>query len=609
MSTLVEMLNKSFAKHAEKIAVRVLVHKDKRELHYDPITYAQLEAMRNKVAAGLSEIGFKRGQRLGILTDGGLEPLIAFLAGDMLGVSCVPLCLKNSPEILAYNISHSGIKMLLVDEKGSECFGELKLEKEHVPKLIKTKETEDDSFSWQNISKCESHVPEIDLASTDETKVLYTSGSSGMPKGVIQSHANIVANVEEVWDVVSLREDLRFFKSAPDYHSMGILNVYYPLAKGWTLDMARSPDRVLSDIRHSQPHAFLTVPLILDKVYGNVRKAIQSGGVMGSLVQRAVDTKRRLFRGNANLKDRMFDYLIGGRIVHKIRRQLSARVGSNLELLIVGSAKADPEALDFFHEILDIHTYEGYGATECAPLIATNHIKSRIAGTVGLPLIKVRIVDSRGQEVAYGNPAKNDYSTNGEIGELWASGPNVMHGYLNDPEETNRVLVEYNGLLWYKTGDLFSMDPQGFLTFKGRIGRQFKLRNGEFVNPEMLERIFSRAPLVEHVLVFGGQERDFPLPLVVVDLEEAKKTLFKGVDLDEDPVSFQHPAISEHVRKQLLLEADENGLPDYERPRRILLLPEPLSEENGTLTRGLKKIVPAAIFERYSEQIKAAYEQ
>ena len=129
MSTLVEMLNKSFAKHAEKIAVRVLVHKDKRELHYDPITYAQLEVMRNKVAAGLSEIGLKRGQRLGILTDGGLEPLIAFLASDMLGVSCVPLCLKNSPEILAYNISHSGIKMLLVDEKGSECFGELKLKK------------------------------------------------------------------------------------------------------------------------------------------------------------------------------------------------------------------------------------------------------------------------------------------------------------------------------------------------------------------------------------------------------------------------------------------------------------------------------------------------
>ena len=104
-----------------------------------------------------------------------------------------------------------------------------------------------------------------------------------------------------------------------------------------------------------------------------------------------------------------------------------------------------------------------------------------------------------------GDPEKNEYTTNGENGELWASGPNVMRGYLNDPEETDKALVKYEGNLWYKTGDLFSMDSQGFLTFRGRIGRQFKLRNGEFVNPEMLERIFSRAPLVEHILVYGGK--------------------------------------------------------------------------------------------------------
>lgn len=609
MITLVELLNKSFAKHADKVAVRVLRPGTGSDLHYDPITYKQLKEMRDKVAAGLTQIGFGKGQRLGILTDGGLEPLIAFLASDVLGVSCVPLCLKNSPEILAYNICHSGVKMLIVDQKGADCFAELSLSEGDTPKLINTERVENGSFSWQDISECDSDLPVVDLENTDETKVLYTSGSSGMPKGVIQTHANIVANVEEVWDVVSLREDLRFFKSAPDYHAMGILNIYYPLAKGWTLDMARSPDRVLSDIRYSQPHAFLTVPLILDKVYGNVRKEIQSGGVMGSLIQNAVDSKRRIFRGNATVKDKVFNFLIGGRIVSKICQKLSARVGSNLELLIVGSAKADPEALDFFHEVLNIQTYEGYGATECAPLIATNHLKGRIAGTVGRPLIRVRIVDSKDRELATGDPTKNSYSTNGEHGELWASGPNVMRGYLNDPEETDRALVKHEGSLWYKTGDLFSMDEQGFLTFRGRLGRQFKLRNGEFVNPEMLERIFSRAPLVEHVLVCGGQQRDFPLPLVVVDLDEAKKSLPAGVSPNEEGALFQHPEIIERVRKQLLLEAKENGLPDYERPRKVLLLPKPLSEEDGTLTRGLKKIVPAAILECYAEQINAAYEQ
>ena len=114
--TLVELLDKSFAKHADKVAVRVLCPGKGSDLYYDPITYKQLKEMRDKVAAGLAQIGFGKGQRLGILTDGGLEPLIAFLACDMLGVSCVPLCLKNSPEILAYNVRHSGVKMLIVDQ-------------------------------------------------------------------------------------------------------------------------------------------------------------------------------------------------------------------------------------------------------------------------------------------------------------------------------------------------------------------------------------------------------------------------------------------------------------------------------------------------------------
>lgn len=608
MITLVELLNTSFAEHADKDAVRVLRPGVGGKLNYESITYGQLKDMRDKVAGGLAEIGLTKGQRLGILTDGGFEPLVAFLACDLLGVSCVPLCLKNRPDVLVHNIRHSDVKMLMVDQKGADCFDGLCLDDEKVPKLIRTNEALEGAFFWGDLANCESGPPTVDLKISDETKILYTSGSSGMPKGVIQTHENIVANVREVWDVVSPRENLRFFKSAPDYHAMGILNVYYPLAKGWTLDMARSPDRVLSDIRLSQPHAFLTVPLILDKVYGNVRKEIQSGGLKGSLIQRAVASRRRIFRGNARISDKIFYRLIGSRVIAKIHKQLSMRVGSNLELLIVGSAKADPEALNFFHEVLNIQTYEGYGATECAPLIATNHLKGRIAGTVGRPLIKVRIVDDAGRELAVGDPEKNEYTTNGENGELWASGPNVMRGYLNDPEETDKALVKYEGNLWYKTGDLFSMDSQGFLTFRGRIGRQFKLRNGEFVNPEMLERIFSRAPLVEHILVYGGQERDFPLPLVVVDLEEVKKDLPSGVNPEEEAVLFQHPEIIERVRKQLLLEANDNGLPDYERPRKVLLLPEPLSEENGTLTRGLKKIVPKAIIDRYTDQIHAAYE-
>jgi long-chain acyl-CoA synthetase len=300
------------------------------------------------------------------------------------------------------------------------------------------------------------------------------------------------------------------------------------------------------------------------------------------------------------------DATLGGRVVAKIREQLSKRVGANLELLIVGSAKADPEALDFFQEVLGIRTLEGYGATECAPLIAANHLGGRKVGTVGRPLIAVRLVGAQGEEVGYGDPVGGVYrGSGGRVGELWASGPNVMQGYLDDPDQTARVLVEdATGRVWYRTGDLFSMDEEGFLRFSGRVGRQFKLRNGEFINPELLERIYARAPLVEHVLIWGDQHLSGPVALVTVDVEEAKK--LHDLPAAGEAALRVHPTLAERVRQQLLREADEAGLPAHERPPKVVLLPESLSEEAGTLTKGLKKVVPGEVLKRYHQVVEAA---
>ena len=396
---------------------------------------------------------------------------------------------------------------------------------------------------------------------------------------------------------------------------MGILNIYYPLAKGWVLDLARSPERVLNDIRLSAPEGFLTVPLVLDKVYGNVRKEIDAGGVRGRMIARSVRAKQQLARGTGGLSDRLVHALVGRKVIAKIRERLARRVGPNLELLIVGSAKADPEALDFFHEVLDIRAYEGYGVTECAPLIAANHLGGRKSGTVGRPLLEVKLMSvDGGEELGYGDPATDRYrGSGGRAGELWASGANVMRGYLDDPEQTARVLVEEDGSdgargkIWYRTGDLFEMDDEGFLTFRGRVGRQFKLSNGEFINPERQERVFSRAPLVEHVLVIGDQESSSPLVLVTVDDEEAGKLAeAEGLPPGDEAALRQSAAVTAAVRAQLLREADEAGLPAHERPQRVLVIPESLSEEAGTLTKGLKKIVPGAVAERYATAIAQA---
>ena len=611
--TLNDLMERSFERNGDKAAVRTLqpVAGGEGELSYQSMTYGELRELRDRLAAGFAAIGLGKGQRVGILTDGGFEPLLVFLAADLCGMSSVPLCTKSPEEILVHSIDHSGLACLVVDKVGCEQFDRVEARLQRAPRLVLTEGSREGALAWAELVEMGDGPPEVEVAAEDESKILYTSGSSGLPKGVVQTHANIVANVEEVWDLISEREPLRFFKSAPDYHSMGILNIYYPLAKGWVLDMARSPDRVLTDIRLSEPEGFLTVPLVLDKVFGNVRKEIDAGGLKGKLIARSVASKQNLARGQAGLSDRLFYAALGQRIVAKVRSQLAQRVGSHLELLIVGSAKADPDALDFFHEVLDITTYEGYGVTECAPLISSNHLGGRRTGTVGRPFIEVKLVDEGGAKVAHGDPRSGSYCGSGEkVGELWVSGPNVMKGYLDDPEQTARVLVEdpEDGKLWYRTGDLFSMEDDGFLTFRGRVGRQFKLRNGEFVNPEMLERIFARAGLVEHVVVCGDQSRTFPLPLVSVDLEEAKKHAEAAglAAADEDALRC-HPELAERVRQLFLAEARASGLPGYLRPQKVALLPQPLSEENGTLTRGLKKIVPGVLVESCAELIEQTY--
>jgi long-chain acyl-CoA synthetase len=601
--TLKDLMDESFARHAGRIALRVL-REQGGELAYRPVTYAELHAQRDRLAAGLAGLGLQKGQRLGLLTEGGLESVLVFLAADTLGLCCVPLCNKLAPELLIHTIHHSGIELLFTDARGEEAMG-------RIDSFIRSplRRVRVEGAEWEGLLASEGAPPAVEVLPEDVSKILYTSGSSGLPKGVVQTHANIAANVEEVWDLISEREPFRLFKSAPDYHSMGVLNIYYPLAKGWVLDLARSPDRVLSDIRYSEPEGFLTVPLVLDKVFGNVRKEIQAGGLKGRLVQRAVRARQNLARGQAGMGDRLVDATIGGKVVAAIREQLNKRVGANLELLIVGSAKADPEALDFFQEVLGIRTLEGYGTTECAPLIAANHLGGRKVGTVGRPLIEVRLVGAQGEELGYGAPASGTYrGSGGQTGELWVSGPNVMKGYLDDPDQTAQVLVEdASGKVWYRTGDLFSMDEEGFLRFSGRVGRQFKLRNGEFINPELLERIYARAPLVEHVLIWGDQHLGAPLALVAVDVEEARKIHdLPGLPAADEAALRVFPALADRVRQSLLREADEAGLPSHDRPQKVILLPEPLSEEAGTLTKGLKKVVPGEVLRRYHQVIEGA---
>ena len=206
--TLKDLLNDSFTRYAERTAIRLLqpIGGDKAgKLSYQPLKYQELEAQRNQLAVGLSRLGLHKGQRIGILTDGGVEPLLVFLATDLIGVSAVPLCNKSAAEILSHSINHSRVEAVVVDPKGYEQLEAIHPSLDHPPRLVLTQGREDGAVAWEELLDAPAGVspPDVEVTPDDESKILYTSGSSGLPKGVVQTHANIVANIEEVWEVLS----------------------------------------------------------------------------------------------------------------------------------------------------------------------------------------------------------------------------------------------------------------------------------------------------------------------------------------------------------------------------------------------------------------------
>ena len=186
--TLKDLLNNSFERHAERTAVRVLRQAElpgEKGLRYVPLTYRQVKEQRDRLASGLARLGLEKGQRLGLLTDGGLESVLVFLACDMLGLTAVPICNKLPDDLLVHNINHSGIVYLFADAKSLEQVVRVREQLDAPPQVVLTEGQADGATSFFELAQkgATSPPPDVAIDPDDESKIVYTSGSSGLPKG------------------------------------------------------------------------------------------------------------------------------------------------------------------------------------------------------------------------------------------------------------------------------------------------------------------------------------------------------------------------------------------------------------------------------------------
>ena len=585
--SLLELLEASVANHDGRP-----LFQEKHGGKWIATTYAEFARLVEAVRAGLASLGVEPGSRVGLISGNRVEWAAVAYAAYGLRAAVVPMYESQPVADWQFVIRDAGVRVLFVSNgavrdnlvAGTKDLGAL----QHIVRLD-APETDEDTF--QRLAATAARVPVQRPTAEDVAALLYTSGTTAVPKGVVLTHGNIVSNVAAVLGMVPVAPRHRTLSFLPWAHAFGhTVELHAVLAAGASMAIAESIDKITDNLAEVRPTVLVAVPRVFLRVHASVNALLATKPrLVRWLARRGLELARRASRGErltsaGRLLRRLADALVFSRV-----RQ---RVGGRLEFAISGAAALPKEVAEMV-DGLGIPVYEGYGLTEASPIVSANVPGHRKLGSVGRPLPGVRVEIDRTVTGA------------GEDGEIVVYGPNVMRGYHDRPDETRVVLTEDGGL---RTGDLGRLDDEGYLYVTGRIKEQYKLTNGKYVSPGVLEERLKLSPFIADVMVCG-EDRDRNVALVVPDLPAVRTWAARAevpADCQEPEALLRHPL----VIGQLAAEIQElsRGFRGYERIAAFSLLAEGFTQQNGMLTPSLK-LKRRAIVARWREELDRLHAQ
>ena len=591
-TNLVDMLETSVERYGE----RPLFGVADASGDYSWQTYGQIGKRIDHLRAGLARLGVGAGDAVGVIANNRAEWAIAAFATFGLGGRFIPMYEKELSKTWKHIINDANIKILFAANEDIlirvQQFRDEVANLEHLFLI--------DGNTIPNMADVEKDgsdhpIPAVRPEPDDIAVLIYTSGTTGDPKGVLLSHGNFTSNfLAGGKKFPEIDHESRSLSILPWAHSYGqTAELYNFMSLGVSIGFIRDITTIGEDMAKVAPTFLIAVPRVFNKIYDGLHtKMNETGGLALKLFTMGLDSAVRLRelaqQGKSSALLRM-KYKIADTIVFKKIRQ---RFGGRLNGALTASAMMNPEVAQFFTDI-GLPVFDAYGLTETSPAVTMNNRDASKPGSVGLPIEHVRVViDSK-------------VSKDGiDEGEVIVYGPNVMKGYHNKPEETKAVLTEDGG---FRTGDIGRLDEDGFLYITGRIKEQYKLENGKYVYPAAIEEEVQLSPWVENVLVFG-EGRRHNVCLVVPDFLKlsawAETQGMEGVTPEE---MIAMPGIKEMV-KASISECLDRKFGGYEIPKKVILVAEPFSVDNGLLTQTLK-LKRLKVLERYMDRINAAYEQ
>ena len=544
----------------------------------------------DRLRAALTAEGLAPGERVAMMLDNGPDWIAFDLAAQGLGLVSVPLYVDDRPDNVAFILHETGARLLLLQNGAQWRRLEPVLvghELESLRRIVTLRPlgTSDPRVmaleDWLSTGPDDA-PPAPPTAPDDLATIVYTSGTTGRPKGVMLSHRNILSNARAAASLIDIGPSDRFLSFLPLSHMLErTAGFVLPLLCGAEVTFARSVQHLGEDLHEQRPTILISVP----RIYERVARRIQSGLARKSRLARA------LFRAAVDIGWRAFEHRQGRAgwhpalllqpLLHKlVGRPVLERLGGRLRLAVCGGAPLPPDIARLFIG-LGLPLVQGYGLTETAPVVAVGRPDDNLPASVGQPLpgVEVRL---------------------GEQDELQVRGPNVMLGYwLNDA--ATRALFTADG--WLRTGDQARIDADGHIFITGRIKDILVLASGEKAPPADMELALLGDPLFEQVMVIGEGRAHLAL-LAVLNPEESEP-LIRAAGVD--PASPDALA-DRRVEKAVLARANRAlyAFPGYAKLRRALLVEQAWNVDEGLLTPTLKLKRPA-ILARYAEEIEKLY--
>lgn len=534
------------------------------------LSYRELLARVKDVVGVLRVLGLERGDRAAILSENRVEWAITDWACLCEGVQDVPIHSVLTAENVGYILRDSGARVVFASGEQVAKARAACAHCQHEVRVIAfdAAALPDSVLAWDRLlvegrermrTVADDELRASARKATPEhvATILYTSGTTGDPKGVVLTHDNLFSNVEASSLALRIEPTDSTLSFLPLSHIFERMVDYLLTSRGCTISYPHSRDTLVQDLGTVRPTIVVAVPRVYEKVYAAV---LGQSGLKGKLVRWARDTGRawaeQKLAGRTPGKRLLASHRVADRLVFaKVR----ARVGGRIRFFVSGSAPLDPEIALFFYAA-GMPILEGYGLTETSPVLHVNTPDELRVGTVGRPVVgtEIRIADD---------------------GEILAKGPQVMKGYYNLPAET-AAAIDAEG--WFHTGDIGELDEQGYLRITDRKKDLIKTSGGKYVAPQPIENRLKRNRFIDQAVVIGDR-RKFVALLAVPDfvvLEEWARQ--QGIAVGDRAALLHHPAVQKKMEQEALGGMDD--LSHVEIPKKVGLLTTPFSIESGTLT-------------------------